>query len=181
MQPFDQRREPTEEEKPLHHYEFAHHALRCVCLADPLQFFAVMASPHKQRFVDALWEMVRKECDKSGKPSFSSRDIRVETARIGEYPAVLVCMPPPRNMAEAHMICVVLKVPQRESGSGEARPPSVQYYTLEKGIDLGTMGERTVLCAWNDVGHMNFGDGPKATPEAFFDAVEKLIREEEDR
>ena len=50
----------------------------------------------------------------------------------------------------------------------------VRYFTLEKGQTIDG-GDRTVLCEWamHDTGprHVNFGDGPDATAEAFLHAV----------
>jgi hypothetical protein len=160
--------------RTLHHYILAHVALKRVCFDDPFGFFALMASPHRQKFLDDLWTQICQNCNQEGEAHFSPRDIKIETTRVGEYPAIVVEMPTPRFIAEAHMICVVLKVPVNELQQ-ETEKAEVRYFTLEKGINFKTGGDRTVLCAWDGESHINYGDGPVATPAAFIDAVKKLL------
>jgi len=79
-------------------------------------------------------------------------------------------MPTPRFIAEAHMICVILQVTVNKLQQ-KTEKPEVRYFTLERGINFETGGDRTVLCAWDGGSHINYRDGPVATPAAFIDAV----------
>jgi hypothetical protein len=164
-----------EDKQTSRHYVFAHIALRQVCCVNPIAFFAVMASPQRVQFLDDVWKDVREICDKDGEPSFSSRDIVVELDQVNDFPAILIVMPAPKVDCEAHMVCIVLEIPVKELSQKRDQIPSIRYFTLEKGIRIETGGERTVLCAWDGEAHLNYGDGPEATQEAFLEAVKRLI------
>lgn len=156
-----------------HHYIFAHVALRQVCLTNPIGFFALMASPNRQKFLNDLWEQICQNCDQEGNAQFSPKDIKIETFTIGEYPAVIVQMPTPQKITEAYMLCIVLKVPLSELKQ-EMDNIQIRYFTLEKGINV--LGEdQTFLCAWDGEMHVNYGDGPEPKLSAFIDAIKKLI------
>ena len=176
MWPFNRQPKVPEEKRTLHHYIFAHIALREVCHANPLGFFAMMGSPQRQQFLDDLLKEVREECDKDGEPSFSSRDIRIETYRIGGgYPAVLILMPTPKFIGEAHMVCIMPDIPVGELSQRKGQSLGVRYFTLEKGTHSESGTERTVLCAWAGESHVNYGDGPEARQYEFLEAVKKMI------
>lgn len=168
MKPFD-----TAKPESPHHYVFAHVALRQACFANPVRFFALMASPYRQEFLDGLWQQICAVCDQDGKAQFSLKDVSIQMGRIGEYPAIVVQMPTPRHVPEAYMVCIVLKVPIEDLES-EIPDAQVRYFTLEKGVNISG-GDRTVLCAWEGEKHINFGDGPEATVTAFLDAIQELI------
>ena len=55
-------------ETPSHHHALAHVALRKVCRQNPVKFFGIMASPHRDAFFQDLWRQVRLNCDKDGTP-----------------------------------------------------------------------------------------------------------------
>jgi hypothetical protein len=71
---------------------------------------------------------------------------------------VLIAMPPPTEIPDAHFIAITTS-------------PTLRYFTLERGAnDLGQ--PRTVLGEWTQDGrHANFGDGPPADPVLFLHAV----------
>ena len=75
------------------------------------------------------------------------------------------------------MVCAVLRVPLQEA-SWNRENLRVLYFTLEKGVDVMTGQDRTVLCAWDGETHVNYGDGPEATPEAFIERIEGMIETE---
>lgn len=174
MWPFKKKKTERNDRLPgkqtPHHYVLAHIALRQVAFGDPYGFFAVMASPQRQAFLDHLWRQVCETCDKDGTARFTASDISVHTTQIDNHETVLIEMPPAHFLAEAHMICVVLKVPIQEL---PAKPddPEVRYFTLEKGRKVSTGEDRTVLCAWEGGSHINFGDGPEVSPTAFLEIV----------
>lgn len=125
-------------------------------------------------FLADLWEQICQDFDKDGFASFTARDISVHTTMIRDFPTILVVMPKAHFTTEAHMVCIVLKVP---IGEIKERPdnPEVRYFTLEKGTDFETGSDRTVLCAWHGESHLNYGDGPEATPASFVAKVEEII------
>jgi hypothetical protein len=83
--------------------------------------------------------------------SFQDRDI------------VLVTMPRAEHAAEAYFVAIVI------SGGR-----LTDYYVLEHGWTTEDES-RTVMCKWDERGHVNFGDGPPAETDAFLAAVEQLL------
>jgi hypothetical protein len=158
-----------------HHYVLGHVALRQICQSDPVGFFGIMASPHRENFLADVWRQIRNDCDAGGEPSFSIQDLGVTPCRVKDFPCLLLTMPPPKNVPEAIFVGIVLKVDMTQAQPPAGEIPEVLYATLEKGIHLGDGSERTVLCAWRANLHVNYGDGPPADRTAFLAAVEKLI------
>ena len=160
-----------------HHYVLAHVALRQIAREDPLKFFAEMASPGRDDLMKWIWEQVCESCDDEGKAAFSIDDVKVSTVRCAGYPTLLIRMPPPREVAEAHMVCIVLELEDDTEIKGT---PPVAYYTLERGMSLDGIA-RTVLCSWDEGGvHANYGDGPSVDEAAFLEAVEEHLRDDKD-
>jgi hypothetical protein len=172
--PFTRKSDKPPAKQTHHHYVLAHIALRQVALSDPYLFFAVMASPQQQEFLANLWKQVCHNCDKEGAAFFDCRDLIIHTTRIGDYPAVLIEMPKAYFVAEAHMVCAVLKVSIEELAQKPDRP-EVRYFTLEKGMNMPTGADRTVLCSWKGDTHANFGDGPEANAAAFMERIKQMI------
>jgi hypothetical protein len=156
-----------------HHYVLGHIALRQVCQANPMAFFNVMVTPHRQSFLGNLWSQVRQTCDPEGEPSFDISDIEITTCRIKGFPTIVFKMPPPMETTETYFIAIVLKIdPDTET---QPEHPSFDYLTLEKGANLDG-SERRVLCGWTeDEKHMNYGEGPEANLDAFIGAIENMI------
>ena len=156
-----------------HHYVLGHIALRKICKDNPLDFFSIMGSSQREDFLNDVWKQVRKNCDPEGAATFDIADVEITACRIKNFPAIVITMPPPSETAEAFFVAIILKIdPQVEE---LPKQPDFAYLTLEKGINMdGT--ERSVLCGWTtDDSHMNYGDGPEPTQEAFVAAVEKMI------
>lgn len=168
------KKDRTPEKRTPHHYVLAHVALRQAAFSDPHRFFTVMASPERQAFLDHLWRKVCERCDKEGAASFTADDVIVHTTRIDDYPTVLIEMPEPGAVAEAHLVCAVLMVPMK-GASTESGEPELRYFTLEKGRRIATGQEATVLCGWQGGSHVNYGYGCQADPAAFLDRVRDLI------
>jgi hypothetical protein len=173
MWPFQKENDSPPARKTPHHYILTHVALRQVAFGNPYRFFAVMASPQRQDFLDDLWRQVCQDCDKGGTASFTSSDIKVHPILLGDYPTVLVEMPKPEFTGEAHMVCVVIKVPVQLAA--EPDNPEVLYFTLEKGRTVTTGKDITFLCGWDGESHVNYGYGPEADPAAFLERVRDLI------
>ena len=179
MWPFPTKSDRPPEKQTPHHYVLAHVALKQMAFANPYGFFAVMASPQRQKFLDDLWRQVCENCDQEGVSRISPRDITIHTTKIGEFPTLLIEMPQPYFMTEAYMVCVVLKIPLGDLPQQPA-DPEIRYFTLDKGLRFETgsdrpPADRTVLCAWDGETHINYGDGPAATPAAFLERVEPMV------
>ena len=157
------------------HYTLAHVALREFALRRPLDFIEILATPEARRLLSYLLERVSDSCEGSGSgPDFDVDDLKVHTARVGDYPCAIVEMPRPRAMAEAYFVAAVLNIKLDEESPGPA-DPTLRYFTLEKGLSLDG-SHRTVLCEWTADGtHSNYGDGPPPQLESFVPALEKMV------
>ncbi len=136
MWPFKKSVLKPPEKQTEHHYVLAHVVLRQVAQRDPYIFFGMLRSPRRKKFLNDIWKHVYEHCDEEGKAYFSSQDVLIHPRNIGEYPAVLIEMPPPYFTMEAYMVCAVLGVPPSEAVKKMPDNPKVYYYTLEKGVDL---------------------------------------------
>lgn len=163
--------------KTPHHYVLAHVALRQICMANPVSFFRVMASQNRDKFMEDVWQRVRKNCDDKGNPSFSIEDVKVGTTKIGDFPIIIIAMPIPQFMAEAYMVGIVLKVNVKDFIENKIpEKPVAEYFTLEKGFNLDD-SDRTVFCKWDETGnHLNYGTGPNPTSAEFINAISKMLR-----
>jgi hypothetical protein len=88
-------------------------------------------------------------------------------------PAIIVQMPQPWELAEAYLVCILLRGGS-ETG-GDPRDARMEYFTLEKGVrEDGS--PRTMLCQWgpNDT-HANWGEGPPPDAGAFAAAIEQVL------
>ena len=164
--------ESTRTEPRDHHYVFSYYTVREACAHDPMQFFALFASPEREKFIAWLWQSTEKRI---GKPltDVDPTELAVTTCRVKESPTIILKMPTPTTTAEAHLVGVVLiDIQKAESAAGK---PAFRYFTLEHGVGLDSF-TRTVLCEWFDGGgRANFGDGPPPTVEAFSVALEGKI------
>ena len=167
---------PKNPVKTPHHYVLAHVALRQICMANPVSFFRIMASQNRDNYLDNIWQQVRKNCDKEGEPSFSIKDVKVETTKINEFPTILITMPTPQFMAETHIIGIVLRLNVKNFIENKIpEKPVAEYFTLEKGFNLDD-SERTVFCKWDETGkHLNYGTGPNPMTGEFIKAISKML------
>lgn len=157
-----------------HHYTFAHLALRQLAYESPVECVGTLLSPQGTDLLCQVWESVDEYCKERGETStIQPREFVIHPDRVGEYPCVVLEMPEPWHMTEAHYVALILKAVTQE----ELASPDLEllYFTLEKGSDLEG-NPRTVFCAWNEAGsHLNFGDGPPPKLEAFIDHLEEHL------
>lgn len=158
------------------HYAMAHHALRRFALEDPVFYLGALASPDAGKFLASVFEVARKEATAGGeKPDFTAADVRPYPCRIADFPTIIVAMPPAKFTAEAHFTALVLLATAAVTTVEEAKAVEARYFTLEAGFALDDR-PRTVFCEWTKDGkHLNFGDGPSATVEAFGARVHKAV------
>ncbi len=159
---------PPEDDGPSADYAFAHYALRQIALSDPLQFLAIAASPDANRFIDAVLKDVAEQC---GRPtSFDATSVKIHPVRVKEFPCAVIELPEPRAMAEAFMVALVAPIDMSANEPPVTNSITGRFFTLEKGFTLSNV-PRTVLAEWTMTSHLNYGDGPPATVEAFIAAI----------
>jgi hypothetical protein len=163
--------EPVTDPRP-HHYAFVHNCMRVMCEEDTATFFSVMASPKQRDFIKTMWDMVCEACDAEATTELTADDIGVETLRIRDCPTILVHMPEPRGITEAHMVCIILTTPLEEDFDPDQM--EFRYFTLEYGwAERGKTSP--VLCEWTKDAHHNFGPGPEPETQAFLKVVEANV------
>lgn len=161
-----------EDEGPSPDYVFAHYALRQIALSDPLRFLAIAASPDSHNFIEAVIQDITEQL---GKPTaFEASQVKIHPVRVKEFPCVVIELPNPQKMADAHMVALVALVDLAFDLPSDSESVCGRYFTLEKGFTISNE-DRTVLAEWDDTGHLNYGDGPAATVEAFVGAIEDRI------
>jgi hypothetical protein len=158
------------------HYVFAHVALRQLAFERPLETVGTLHTQDGPKFLQALWQDVAEQVRASGEPAdIDGSALAFAGVRVGDLPCAVIRMPPPLAPAECHFVAIVLHVKLGGSDEPPAEKPEISYYTLERGITMGG-GERTVLCGWDAAGtHLNYGEGPRADPDAFASAVKELV------
>jgi hypothetical protein len=158
------------------HYVFAHVALRQLAFERPLEIVGTLHTADGPRLLQALWQDVAEQVRASGEPAeIDGSALAFAGVRVGDFPCAVVRMPPPLAPAECHFVAIVLHMELDAQHDPAPEKPEVSYYTLERGVTMGG-GERTVLCGWDAAGtHLNYGDGPRADPDAFAAAVKELV------
>ena len=156
------------------HYIFAHIAFRQLAFRDPQACMAVLYSPVAKKMLAEIWDDVTKYCAQSGHATdLKADELKIHQGRVGLYPCVVVEMPPPLRMTEAHYVALILRG-HLENGKVVNEDPPLLYYTLEFSL-RGDGTPFNMLCAWDDQGaHHNYGEGPPADVQAFLDALAKL-------
>ena len=158
------------DEPRFHHYCLAHRAFPIIAHNNPIAFFGALLSDKKFEFIKSVIESLEEHNDSKEVVGFRSEDFKVHEFVVNKYPCVVVEFPVPERLAEVFSIAAVLKT---ELGADfeEGEVPEVDYYTLEKGIQMNG-SVRTVLCTWSkDGSHGNLGDGPNAEPQSFYKRV----------
>jgi hypothetical protein len=156
-----------------HHYEIAHCALREMCFADPLYFFSMIYNDeNRDDFLQRIWEIVCEQCDHTGPAPFDITDLGLTSGRVKGLSSIIVSMPPPARTGEAYFVGISLAMQLDEDE--QPKDVNVTYLTLEKGKEMDG-SDCTVLCAWEGEEHLNHGNGPEPTLEAFVGAMEEMI------
>lgn len=159
-----------------HNRAFAHHYLRdCVFQLPDLHL--ILAGPNAQAYVEGMWERCGGQLEEPER--CSSAGLRVlPVDAVENYSAVLIEIPAPVELADAHLVAVVFRQEKRRWPFGRARW-RIRYFTLE--LSLGLEDEdRTVIGEWTWAKgraqlHVNYGDGPAAEPGAFVASLSRLV------
>jgi len=154
-------------------YLFAHRAVPKEAFSDPARFLSIINGPDAGRYMADIWNHVAQFCEPAAvRPDEVPRaEIRGE----GNGLSVIIFMPPPREMTEAHFVGAF-------SRFADADNPSLddlawfRLFTLEHSIDPTTNAQLTMLCEWTPDGtHLNHGAGPPPVEQAFVEAVHDQI------
>jgi hypothetical protein len=141
------------------HYFIAHVALRDFALrGGGLPAEAAKPGAAQGFFAMILERMAPSlQIDAADAPRLAA-DFAIHHRRIGPLEATVVQLPPPEGPTECHFVALV----PRQPGSDAQR-----FFTLE---DAG--GGVTILGGWSvDEEHLDFGEGPRPTLDAFVAAV----------
>lgn len=149
-----------------HHYVFAHHALREMVLSDPKRALAALTGPLATRLLLDLWSEVGEMAGSDALPASGLDHSAVELEQ-GQLVAVIVRLPPPQRITEAHFVGLLFSVKQAPF----RRKVTVRYFTLEHSEDLDDGGPITILCEWAGANHLNFGRGPAPFEAGFVAAI----------
>lgn len=149
----------------LHHYEFAHVALRGFFFKDPQDRLARIRAHDGQQLLCDFWDYVGKHLSEQGAGAWlPTAGLAVEPLDLPGWRGVIVHLPPPAITAEAHFIALAV---------GLAADDGTCRYVLSERT-LPSQGETgcAVLCEWKtDGSHANYGALPSATLEDFRQAL----------
>jgi hypothetical protein len=144
-----------------HHYHFAHRELVGASRRFAANIPNLARSGRLDRALVQTWDKAGELLPPEERLPAEGLSGSLHTA--ADLEIVVVTMPEVKHAAEVYFAAIVI------SGDELAA-----YYVLEHGWT--TRDEpRTVLCAWDERGHINMGDGPPPEPEAFLTAVEDKI------
>jgi hypothetical protein len=152
-----------------HHHFFAHLALRQLAFNEPVAIFLLLPSDMRIHAFDQLLNDLDSRIPGTERRNFTSADISVFPCTIDQRPCVIIQMPEVRNPAEAYFIGILSRLPHNRLTEANGQPPDavLEYYTLER-PNFPTVESPSAFCAWTSEGtHINFGDGPEPTREAF--------------
>jgi hypothetical protein len=146
-----------------HHYVFAHRELPAIAR----RFAGSMPEQARSGRMDAAlgrgWDHVGDRLPPGDRLPREGLAASLHGAGAGSQ-VVLVTMPQPAHAAEAYFAAIVV------DGGQLAR-----YFVLEHGWT--TQDEaRTVLCEWDERGHVNLGDGPPPDGSAFLESLHAHLR-----
>lgn len=149
---------------PSLHYEFAHIALRGIALNEGAKLYQTLSGERGRDLIDVL---LKAGADRlSIAQHISSGDIGLHDRTVNGRACMIVEMPEPQEAVHAHFVAILL---------GEADDDPARYITLERSVSLDAGAQRTVLAEWSTEGHVNYGDGPEPTIDAFVDQLSAMI------
>jgi hypothetical protein len=140
-----------------HHYLFAHRELLTAARNLGGRLPELASSGRLAAVLPAAWEQVGSRLP--SRERLPDLGLGASLHDLDGISVVLVALPRPEHSAEAYFVAIVVA----DGGISD-------YFVLEHGWT--TRDEpRTVLCKWDDRGHVNLGDGPPAEADAFLAAV----------
>jgi hypothetical protein len=158
-------------EPRAHLYVFAHRALPTLGLQHAKQMLGALGGPKCSDFLMEVWNDIATNLKPEERMKFP--EIACSIKRQGNYLLATIHFPAPLGMTEPHFSAFVFG-PIKEDGPLDYL--GVRYLILEHSWSLETAGPRTVLGEWTKESHLNYGDGPAASVEAFEAAVWKAVQ-----
>lgn len=159
-------------------YDFAHRALPQILFSDPATFFMVLSGPQATDFLNDIGQLVNDKLQEANEP-FDPAPFQCKstTARIGDFPAVIVELPPPNEATECHYVCAVWMLNLALEPRPDPKTIALRYFALEHSPDAP---HRTMLCGWQmdqqGARHLNFGAGPAPGDiRKFAESVKNLL------
>ena len=144
------------------HYDFAHRLLPKLIADSPDRVLDILAGEQGDSFLEQMWRFAADGVPEDQR--IAAKPVRhVRHLGLGQL-AVVLTLPAPAAVTEAHLVCIVA-----------ARPSGTRYFTLELGMEIPAESARTVFCEWTEGKHVNFGSGPPAEIGAFLDCIEAQV------
>ena len=146
------------EDRPRqHHYLFAHRELLRIARRFAGNLPELARSGRLDAALAMSWDQVGSRLPPADGLPYAGLEASLHD--VDGTSVVLVTMPRPEHGAEAYFAAIVV-----------AGGHLSDYFVLEHGWTIQDE-PRTVLCKWDDRGHVNLGDGPPAEASAFLSAV----------
>jgi hypothetical protein len=150
----------TDRPRP-HHYAFAHRELPVVARRFAGDLAAIVRSGDMDGALAATWDAIGEHLPPDDR--LPSDGLSASLHEVAGREVVIVTMPRVEHAAEAYLAGIVV-------ASGEL----TDYFVLEHGWTV-TDEPRTVMCKWDERGHVNLGDGPLPNQADFLAAIMGLL------
>ena len=169
------------------HYVFAHQWL-------PATFFAIPERMVGDLLANDATDGIRHSWDRLGARlaaaerldpvGLEARVVPVHEDDHSDYYAI-VTLPEPQAVPEAYFVGMVVRPVDgelvAEEVSGTVREGTkLWYFTLERSVDSDLVTPSTVLCAWHEGTHLNFGEAVEPTMKDFLGAITRRVSESDD-
>ena len=151
----------SEDRPRQHHYLFAHRELLAIARRFAGSLPELAGSGRMDTALAGAWNQVGSRLPPADRLPHDGLGASLHD--LDGKSVVLVKMPHPEHGAEAHFVAVVVAGGQFSD-----------YFVLEHGWTVRDE-PRTVLCKWDDRGHVNLGDGPPAEANGFLSAVQAQL------
>ena len=164
--PLWRRRAPRDRSR-AHHYEFAHVAVVTFFRQNASDLWSLLSAEGAGVWLHRIWSRIGEALPAEERVEDTGLSVVID--KLGHLELAVITLPPPLARVEAYFVALVRSPPQQVATSGFFR-----YMTLERGVDMSTGGDKTYLCEWTVDNHVNHGDGPPPTIEAFLQAIAEL-------
>jgi hypothetical protein len=141
-------------------------AIRSAVFADPTVTYTKLSSREASQFLRLLLE---------DEPKLNLDGVRLHSRKAGNFPCVIVELPPPQGAGAPHFAGVLVTFPLRRLNDS-IKPTQIRYFTLEKRND-DAEDQATVFCEWTVAGERrSFGSGPAPRVDRFLYALSGMAR-----
>jgi len=147
-----------------HHYLFAHRELAAAAPRVGRRLLDDARRGEAEFTLRRVWAGIGGALPESER--LDPEGLSASTHTIGDLDVVVVTMPTPMEQPEAYFGAMV--VPRDEEAP-------IRYLTLEMSYDVVNRLPCTVGGEWNREGHLNLGEGPEPTIEAFLGWLELTL------